>query len=210
MTTKEKIIYEALTLFSTQGYEAVSVRDISHKVGIKESSLYNHFKNKQDIFDTILKVCEERAMNIYGSLSLTDTFKGDVSIYQNISEGMLLEFTTTLFKFYVSDDYMSKFRHLLTIEQYINEQIGSLYRDMFIDQAINFQSMLFSKLMEDGFMIRSNPQAVAMEFYAPIFMMLYRYETYNEEVEKLLKEHIQNFSLKNTPMTKSEKDCSMK
>jgi hypothetical protein len=81
---------------------------------------------------------------------------------------------------------------------------------MFIDQAINFQSMLFSKLMEDGFMIRSNPQAVAMEFYAPIFMMLYRYETYNEEVEKLLKEHIQNFSLKNTPMTKSEKDCSMK
>jgi hypothetical protein len=38
-----------------------------------------------------------------------------------------------------------------------------------------------------------------MEFYAPIFMMLYRYETYNEEVEQLLKEHIQNFSLKNTP-----------
>ena len=55
MNTKEKIIYEALNLFSTKGFDAISVRDIAKAVGIKASSLYNHFKNKQDIFDTIIE-----------------------------------------------------------------------------------------------------------------------------------------------------------
>ena len=54
MNTKERIITEALNLFSINGYDSVSVRDIAKAVGIKESSLYNHFKNKQDIFDTII------------------------------------------------------------------------------------------------------------------------------------------------------------
>lgn len=53
MTTKDNIIEQALRLFSAKGFEAVSVRDIARAVGIKESSLYYHFKNKQDIFDTI-------------------------------------------------------------------------------------------------------------------------------------------------------------
>ncbi len=54
MKTREKILKEALILFSERGFHAVSVRDIAKAVGIKESSLYNHFKNKQDIFDSIV------------------------------------------------------------------------------------------------------------------------------------------------------------
>ena len=56
MTTKDKILKEAFYLFSERGFHAVSVRDIARAVGIKESSLYNHFKNKQDIFDRIVDV----------------------------------------------------------------------------------------------------------------------------------------------------------
>ena len=43
MTTKERIRYEALNLFSEKGFDTVSVRDIASAVGIKESSLYNHY-----------------------------------------------------------------------------------------------------------------------------------------------------------------------
>ena len=49
--TKEKILLSALELFSTKGYEGTSVRDLARAVGIRESSLYKHFKNKQAIFD---------------------------------------------------------------------------------------------------------------------------------------------------------------
>ena len=65
MTTKERIIDQALDLFSRKGYDGVSVRDISGAVGIKESSLYNHFKNKQDIFDTIVEEGFLRAGNYF-------------------------------------------------------------------------------------------------------------------------------------------------
>ena len=48
MTTKEKIVETALELFSQRGYGGVSIRDIAREVGIRESSIYNHFPGKQD------------------------------------------------------------------------------------------------------------------------------------------------------------------
>ena len=45
MTTKEKITETALDLFSQRGYDGVSVRDIARAVGIRESSIYNHFQS---------------------------------------------------------------------------------------------------------------------------------------------------------------------
>ena len=39
MTTKEKILDTALELFSRQGYDGASVRDIARAVGIRESSM---------------------------------------------------------------------------------------------------------------------------------------------------------------------------
>ena len=58
-TTKQKILTEALKLFSQNGYEAVSVEQIANAVGIKAPSLYKHYKGKRDIFDHILQRMNE-------------------------------------------------------------------------------------------------------------------------------------------------------
>ena len=58
-TTKQKILTEALKLFSQNGYEAVSVEQIANAVGIKAPSLYKHYKGKRDIFDHILEHMNE-------------------------------------------------------------------------------------------------------------------------------------------------------
>ena len=50
--TKEIILFKALSLFADKGYDGVTVRDIAAEVGIMQSSLYKHYKNKQEIFDT--------------------------------------------------------------------------------------------------------------------------------------------------------------
>ena len=55
MTTKQKILNEALTLFSEKGYNAVYVGDIAAAVGIKAPSLYKHYKSKKDIFFRIMR-----------------------------------------------------------------------------------------------------------------------------------------------------------
>ena len=60
MTTKEKILHEALSLFAEKGYDAVYVGDIADAVGIKAPSLYKHYKSKQEIFDSCVEVFSKR------------------------------------------------------------------------------------------------------------------------------------------------------
>ena len=60
MNTKEKILDEALTLFSEKGYANVFVGDIADRVGIKAPSLYKHYKNKKAIFDAIIDEMNRR------------------------------------------------------------------------------------------------------------------------------------------------------
>ena len=47
MNTREKILLEALRLFSQRGYDAVSVEQIAQAVGIRAPSLYKHYKGKR-------------------------------------------------------------------------------------------------------------------------------------------------------------------
>ena len=54
METKELILKKALDMFAKSGYDSVSIRDIAKAVNIKESSIYHHFKNKQDILDSLV------------------------------------------------------------------------------------------------------------------------------------------------------------
>jgi len=49
--TKELIFDVFLEMTSSLGYENVSVRDITKKVGIKPASMYNHFENKGKLLE---------------------------------------------------------------------------------------------------------------------------------------------------------------
>lgn len=46
-------------MFSEHWYNPVSIYDICGTVGIKESTVYYHFKNKQDILDSLFIQFEE-------------------------------------------------------------------------------------------------------------------------------------------------------
>src|SRR5690242_10870621 len=47
--TKERILAAALELFSRQGLEATTTKQISRKAGIAEGTLFNYFKTKEDL-----------------------------------------------------------------------------------------------------------------------------------------------------------------
>lgn len=54
-STKERIFEAAVHLFSTKGYSGTSMRDLAKAVGIKESSLYNHYAGKDAILESVLE-----------------------------------------------------------------------------------------------------------------------------------------------------------
>lgn len=203
MTTREKILHEALNLFSAKGYDPVSVREIAYAVGIKESSLYNHFKNKQDIFDSIIDEYSNRWEEIFSQIDLTGEDKQivvderTVNMYKAMTNETFTAISAILFDYYMTDEINVKLRKLLTIEQYRNERLSALFRKVSFDESLEFQAALFAQLMEVGCFIKTDPTVLALEFFSPIFLIFYKYDKDEEGVGKgkeLFLKHIEHFN----------------
>lgn len=198
MNTKQRIIENALILFSEKGYEAVTVANIADKVGIKAPSLYKHFKSKQDIFESILNELQSRyemqanVLNIGG----TDANK-DLANYMNISTDALEDMVKGLFTFFLHDDYTARFRKMMTIEQYKNLDIATLYSKQYFDDVIAYQEILFANLMQQGLIKDGNARTVAFQFFTPILSLIALCDRQPErEVEayQYLEAHVQQFN----------------
>ncbi len=53
--TKERILEEALKLFSQSGYMGTSMNDIAVELGVTKAALYKHYKSKQEILESIVE-----------------------------------------------------------------------------------------------------------------------------------------------------------
>ena len=197
MNTKEKILDEALTLFSEKGYANVFVGDIADRVGIKAPSLYKHYKNKKAIFDAIIDEMNRRfaeqakAMQINGSDAAADA-----GIYKSLPEDQLLKLGREFFLYYLHDDYNRKFRKMLTLEQFHDGDLAKVYSKLYVDDPLSYQGMLFGFMATAGVLKTDNVQVMTLHFYSPIYFMLTicdREPEREPEMLKLLDEHIKQF-----------------
>jgi AcrR family transcriptional regulator len=58
--SRRKIEAAALKIFTRQGYHGTSMREIADAAGFSTGNLYNHYPNKEDLFVTLVKKCEQR------------------------------------------------------------------------------------------------------------------------------------------------------
>ena len=192
MTTKDRIVETALELFSQRGYDGVSVRDIAQAVGIRESSLYNHFENKRAIFDGIVDFCVQQS-EIYFRQSALPFDKGDdASIYQGIDIGHLQELIERTFRFFFDDPWNARFRRLLLLSQYADPRCRDIYRQLYRDKCVQIQAYIFAALMDAGDIRREDPLAVAAEFHGPMFMLILTCDSF-EEAKPAIRTHVEQF-----------------
>ena len=196
MTTKEKILNKALTLFSSKGFEAVSVKEIAAEVGIKDSSLYKHFKSKQEIFDTILEECCHHSSTYFEKYGIPENLDEDaLNKFKNLSNNEFIEIALGLFERFLFEDYIIKFRKILTIEQYNSSKMSELFQMIFMDSIMNYLKQIFQMFIDDGIFIEEDVNFLADEFYAPVFMMYYQLDT-NQNSEKNLREYLKKHFMK--------------
>jgi len=200
-STKERILDEALTLFSEKGYANVYVGEIAERVGIKAPSLYKHFKNKRAIFEGILGEMEQRFLEQAGMLNISgNDAVADVARYEVMDEDTLLTLGTNLFLYFLHDDFQRRVRKMLTIEQFQDAELAAVYQDQYVDSPLNYQAMMFGMLTSAGVLKAKNEEEVsvmAMHFYAPIYLLLTvcDRDPYREvESLKKLEAHIRQFN----------------
>ena len=194
MKTKDKILIEALSLFSVSGFSGVSVRDIAKAVGIRESAIYKHYKNKQQLFDTIVEVSAGRIDSLQEEL--ISKFNHNVNTKEVFPISIIQEIYCNIFLFYLTDDVLSKFRRMRTIEHLKDNELNRKFKDMFIEKTLSYQSEVFRNLINEGKVNGTNPDIMAIHFYSPIFMLFFRYDFEDDKIDdalNLIKKHIQEF-----------------
>ena len=194
--TREKILMTALQLFVKDGYEAVSVRNIAEELGITKGALYRHYKNKRDIFDNIVermiqideKRAEEYQMPAEQYASMPDSYK-------NTSLESIRNFTIEQLKFWTEDEFASKFRRMLVLEQYRNEEMAELCSQCIVAGPVDYMEDLFRELIQKGVLKEENPRQLAVEYYAPLFLLINMYDKSGETEEyvDILRNHTEHF-----------------
>ena len=194
-TTKEKILLTSLKLFAQDGYEAVSISKISGELGMAKSALYKHYKNKRDIFDSIINRMDELDYERAREYNMPDGNMDEIiKGYREISIDKIRIYTEAQFKHWTEEEFPSLFRRMLTLEQYRNQEMADLYQKYLVSGPIDYMTYLFAGIKGK----KEEAKQLAIEFYGPIFLMYSLYDNKREEddLAEMLKKHVDRFSKK--------------
>jgi len=157
--TKAKILKESKALFSELGYKGASVRKIASKVGIRESALYNHFKNKEEIFFTIAEDIFASPFS-FNSDEIKDlALKGKPFLQKYVMQYKLLTF---------DKNNESMFRILL-IELLQNKELREQFMSDFHDKNVKILSEGFFIMMQNDMIRSGDPMTMSYEFLSTLF-----------------------------------------
>lgn len=190
--TRQKIMAAAMELFSQRGFEAVSVRDIAGAVGLRESSLYNHFRNKREIFDAIVDFSWKQAESYYRNKNIPFTGTEDLSCFSERDFSRLSATILDTFRFFFADPWNVRFRRLLILSQFTDQRSVQIYRRLYRDIPLEIQEAVFAGLMAAGQFRQADPRAAALDFYGAVFLLLHTCESW-EEAEPMLLVHLRQF-----------------
>ena len=153
--TKKKIFDSAIELFSKNGFDNISINDITKAAGIRQSSLYNHFKSKQEILDTIYDFFSYHYLKNRPSISDLEPI---------LQEGSLLDIIYCL-KYEFDEEYVQR---MLDITKLIYQRIAidesarEITKSLMLEEGIHFVEAVFNKAVQIGRIAPFDTHAMAI------------------------------------------------
>ena len=171
--TKQKILDKALELFSTQGYDSVSVGELAKAVGIKAPSLYNHFSSKQAIFDAIMESTAAQYEADTDQINIhVQNAAQDVPVFTEITANALFEKVRQIFEYSLHNETISRFRRMMTIEQFRSPELAALYSRRYVERVLDYHAGIFRALIAAGEITAEDPDALAMMYVSPVLTLI--------------------------------------
>ena len=163
-SVREKIINAALDLFSQKGYDATSVDEIAESIGMKGPNIYKYFKGKEEVLKELSAKMEE---------GYRQRMKMNPEAGSNISSrDELKEFSMNQIRFTIEDDKICKLRKMGTIEQFRNAHFSQQTSEHQFDNMQRQFSAIFRNLMDKGVLEQDDAEMMAMEYYAPVSILI--------------------------------------
>jgi len=188
MSTKEKILDAALTLFAENGYDGTSVEQIANIVGIKAPSLYKHYRGKEEILNALIDSAEARYEDMFGS----ERHIGKVPA--RCEE--FIEATMGRISFTMRDPVIRKTRMLLVQEQFRNERISEVTTMHQLDGIQGMFAKIIKGMMDKGIVKKDDPELLSAELTAPAVLQIARSDRQpqcEKEALKSIEKHLRHF-----------------
>lgn len=191
--TKERIMETALELFAENGYLGTSMNDIAKQLGFTKAALYKHYTSKQEILNRIVERMNEmdyeraKQFEMPGG-NLTEI----VAAYQKTPIEKVRAYSKAQFLHWTEEDFSSRFRKMLTLEQYRDPEMAQLYQKYLATGPVDYMAAIFRGLTDS----EEAAQHLALEFYGPMFLLYSVSDSGadQEQVLSLLDAHIERFT----------------
>lgn len=158
LTTKEKILRSAADLFARDGYTGVSIRDITKAVGIKESSLYNHFRHKEALLNAILDRME-------GEFTARALAEENLRLQiEQMTPEQFMRASFQRFMAFWNNPLRVRLWFVISMEQFRNARAGQLVLDE-TRRVVEMVAFAFEKMQEKKKILPLDPKLLA-ETYA--------------------------------------------
>jgi AcrR family transcriptional regulator len=188
MSTKEKILDAALTLFAENGYDGTSVEQIANIVEIKAPSLYKHYKGKEDILNALIDSAEARYEEMFGSDKHIGKIPDSCEEFINVTMGRIA--------FTMRDPVIRKTRMLLVQEQFRNERISEVTTMHQLDGIQRMFAKIIKGMMDKGLVKEDDPALLSVELTAPAVLQIARSDRQpqcEKEILENIEKHIRHF-----------------
>ena len=192
--TKQRILAEALKLFSVNGYDAVTVEQVAAAVSLKAPSIYKPYRSKRDIFDSIVACMSEMDMERAKEYEMPEgTSEEMAEAYQDIPMEKIRVYTKAMFLHWTEEPFSSDFRKLLTLEQYRDTEMARLCQQYLSTGPVEYMADIFRSMSDSD----ETAWQLALEFYGPIYLLYSVYDSTQDKTGALaaIDRHIDRFSV---------------
>lgn len=190
--TKERILDTALELFAQNGYLGTSMNDIAKQLGFTKAALYKHYTSKQEILDRIVERMNEMDYERAKQFEMPEgNLTEIVAAYQKMPIEKVRAYSKAQFLHWTEEEFSSRFRKMLTLEQYRDPEMAQLYQKYLATGPVDYMAAIFRGLTDS----EEAAQHLALEFYGPMFLLYSVSDSgaEQEQVLSLLDAHIDRF-----------------
>lgn len=190
--TKERIMETALELFAEKGYLGTSMNDIAKQLGFTKAALYKHYTSKQEILNRIVERMNEMDYERAKQFEMPEgNLTEIVAAYQKTPIEKVRAYSKAQFLHWTEEDFSSRFRKMLTLEQYRDPEMAQLYQKYLATGPVDYMAAIFRGLTDS----EEAAQHLALEFYGPMFLLYSVSDSgaEQEQVLSLLDAHIDRF-----------------